>query len=92
MANDTNAANNSIPIVDADPKQLFDDYTTTASNPKGFYPDGIDTNNGSIFMPITDNTDATDIETGPISPQSQLPPRLGSRLFESQNSGNVTNQ
>ncbi len=59
MTNDTNAVNNSIPKTDVDPKQLFDDYSSTELPPKGFHPDEIDSNNGSIFYPIlafdTDN-------------------------------------
>jgi hypothetical protein len=84
MTNDTNAANNSIPMSDVDPKQLVDDYSSTKLPPKGFHAGGLDDNNGSIFMPVTDNTDATDIMTGSKIPASVLPPRLGKRLSESQ--------
>ena len=31
MTNDTNAANNSIPKTEVDPKELFDTYESTAS-------------------------------------------------------------
>ncbi len=92
MSNDTNAANNGIPNTDADAKELFDDYTSTQSPPSGHYPLGTDGNNGSIFMPVTDNTDATDIQTGPISPKSNPPmPRPGSRLIDQSGNRNYGN-
>jgi hypothetical protein len=60
-------------ISEGDPKDLFDDYQSTASPPTGWYPDGIDMNNHDLFMPVTDNTDATDVTTGPRQPASVLP-------------------
>lgn len=84
---------------DVDPKMLFDDYTSTASPQRGFYPGGIDNNNGSIFYPVlADDTDPSALDTladgdrdsptnltaGSITPASILLARMGKRLSESQ--------
>lgn len=109
MTNDTNAANNSIPIVETDPKQLFDDYSSTARPPQGFHPNGIDNNNGSIFYPILAyDTDVesletlagdnegielgTNLNTGPLAPASELPPKMGKRLYQSSNRNTMPSQ
>ena len=58
--------------VDVDPKEMFDDFTTTANAPAGRYPYGID-GTPDIFYPITDNTDAITLNTGPRVAPSTLP-------------------
>jgi hypothetical protein len=69
----TNAADNSIPITESDPKDLFDTYESTQSPPGGFHPYGMDMTNNDLFEPVSDNSDAGDITTGQIRPQSILP-------------------
>ncbi len=77
MADATNAANNSIPKYEADPKQRCDPRQA-ASSPPGFYPNGIENQGDSEFEDFA--PDASDL----AAPASLLPhiPRPGSRLID----------
>ncbi len=87
MTNDTNAAHNAIPIEEHDPKNLFDDYSSTASNPKGFYEFGIEAQDGDVinqsYAPSGAMVPVVEDETN--LPQSEFNPKMparGSRLCD----------
>lgn len=93
MTDPTDASTNSIPKNYVDAKQPFVPLGQARSPLPGFHPSGIDNNNGSIFMPVTDNTDATSIDSGSSTPNGNPNmPRPGSRLIDNQSSPTGTMQ
>ncbi len=73
----TNAADNPVPRVEVDPKQLFDTYASTQSSAPGFYPNG-------FYDAGSDIEDYTTLDAGDAmqTPQSVLPPRMAARLSD----------
>jgi hypothetical protein len=75
-----NSCNNSIPQTEADPKDLFDDYSSTQSSPQGFYPYGMEAPNDvevEDFVP-----DSEDVSNLPASEFNPRMPARGSRLID----------
>lgn len=86
----TDASNNRIPIVETDPKQLTDDWTTTQSHKPGFHPGGMDNNNQSIFYPIlaydTDN-EALETLRGDVGGMGMMPDDENAEMPTTLNTG-----